>query len=168
MAFVSVPKDLTKVKNKIILNLTKRQLICLGIAAAVGLPFYFLSRELIGSSNAATGMCLLMLPAFLFAMYEKDGLPLEKSSKKKRDYSKFIRPPVRKYEVENLYEKKKILTKAKGGNVVENKETIRIFQSRQKNFPIWMTGGWMKRILLIVYQCLIRTRQKIMQRTDSV
>ena len=39
MAFVSVPKDLTKVKNKIILNLTKRQLICLGIAAAVGLPF---------------------------------------------------------------------------------------------------------------------------------
>lgn len=37
MAFVSVPKDLTKVKNKIIFNLTKRQLICLGIAAAVGL-----------------------------------------------------------------------------------------------------------------------------------
>ena len=74
MAFVSVPKDLTKVKNKIILNLTKRQLICLGIAAAVGLPFYFLARGLIGSSNAATGMCLLMLPAFLFAMYEKDGL----------------------------------------------------------------------------------------------
>lgn len=37
MAFVSVPKDLTKVKNKIILNLTKRQLICLGIAAAVEL-----------------------------------------------------------------------------------------------------------------------------------
>ena len=61
MAFVSVPKDLTKVKNKIIFNLTKRQLICFGIAAAVGLPFYFLSRGIIGSSNAATGMCLLML-----------------------------------------------------------------------------------------------------------
>ena len=29
MAFVSVPKDLTKVKNKIIFNLTKRQLIFL-------------------------------------------------------------------------------------------------------------------------------------------
>ena len=72
MAFVSVPKDLTKVKNKIILNLTKRQLICLGIAAAVGLPFYFLTRGLVGSSNAATGMCLLMLPAFL--LYRKDRL----------------------------------------------------------------------------------------------
>ena len=44
MAFVSVPKDLTKVKNKIIFNLTKRQLICFVIAAAVGLPFFFLSR----------------------------------------------------------------------------------------------------------------------------
>ena len=97
MAFVSVPKDLTKVKNKIILNLTKRQLICLGIAAAVGLPFYFLSRELIGSSNAATGMCLLMLPAFLFAMYEKDGLPLEKVLKNVITV-KFIRPSVRKYD----------------------------------------------------------------------
>ena len=82
MAFVSVPKDLTKVKNKIIFNLTKRQLICFGIAAAVGLPFYFLSRGIIGSSNAATGMCLLMLPAFLFAMYEKDGLPLEYDHRK--------------------------------------------------------------------------------------
>lgn len=76
MAFVSVPKDLTKVKNKIIFNLTKRQLICFGIAAAVGVPFYFLTRGIIGSSNAATGMCLLMLPAFLFAMYEKDGLSM--------------------------------------------------------------------------------------------
>lgn len=116
MAFVSVPKDLTKVKNKIILNLTKRQLICLGIAAAVGLPFYFLTRGLIGSSNAAIGMCLLMLPAFLFAMYEKDGLPLEKVLKNMITV-KFIRPPVRKYEVENLYEKKRVVTKTKGGTV---------------------------------------------------
>ena len=35
MAFVSVPKDLTKVKNKIIFNLTKRQLICGGGRASV-------------------------------------------------------------------------------------------------------------------------------------
>ena len=103
MAFVSVPKDLTKVKNKIILNLTKRQLICLGIAAAVGLPFYFLSRGIIGSSNAATGMCLLMLPAFLFAMYEKDGMHLEDVLMHVIRV-KFIRPSVRKYETENYYE----------------------------------------------------------------
>ena len=86
MAFVSVPKDLTKVKNKIIFNLTKRQLICLGIAAAVGLPFYFLSRGLIGSSNAATGMCLLMLPAFYLPCMKR--WTSFRESPQKRDYSK--------------------------------------------------------------------------------
>ena len=34
----------------------------------MGVPFYFLTRGVIGSSNAATGMCLLMLPAFVFAI----------------------------------------------------------------------------------------------------
>ena len=116
MAYVSVPKDLTKVKNKVAFNLTKRQLICIGIGAAVGIPSYFLCRTALGNSNAATIMVLVMLPAFLFAMYEKDGLPLEKVLKNVITV-KFIRPPVRKYEVENLYEKKKIMTKAKGGTV---------------------------------------------------
>lgn len=46
MAFVSVPKDLTKVKNKIILNLTKRQLICLGIAVAVGASVLFPGKRI--------------------------------------------------------------------------------------------------------------------------
>ena len=103
MAFVSVPKDLTKVKNKVVLNLTKRQLICLSAAAAIGLPFYFFTREWIGTTNAATSMVLLMLPAFLFAMYEKDGLPLEKILWNIVTV-KFLKPAVRRYEVENFYE----------------------------------------------------------------
>ena len=41
MAYVSVPKDLEKIKSKVVLNLTARQIICFAIAAAVGLPFYF-------------------------------------------------------------------------------------------------------------------------------
>ena len=45
MAYVSVPKDLTKVKNKVAFNLTKRQLICIGIGAAMGIPCYFLFRN---------------------------------------------------------------------------------------------------------------------------
>ena len=117
MAFVSVPKDLTKVKNKVVLNLTKRQLICLSAAAAIGLPFYFLTRELIGTTNAATGMVLLMLPAFLFAMYEKDGLPLEKILWTIVTV-KFLKPAIRRYEVENLYEtepSETVQEKKKGG-----------------------------------------------------
>lgn len=103
MAFVSVPKDLTKVKNKVVLNLTKRQIICLVIAAAVGLPFYFLTKGYIGTSNAATGMVILMLPAFMFAMYEKDGMHLEDVILHILNV-KVFRPPVRTYETENYYE----------------------------------------------------------------
>ena len=130
MAFVSVPKDLTKVKNKIIFNLTKRQLICFGIAAAVGLPFYFLSRGIIGSSNAATGMCLLMLPAFLFAMYEKDGLPLEKVLKNMITV-KFIRPPVRKYQMENMYEKK--YTVVRKMQTVSHLKILKVMKQNETN-----------------------------------
>ena len=38
MAYVPVPKDLSKIKTKLAFNLTKRQLICFSGAAAVGLP----------------------------------------------------------------------------------------------------------------------------------
>ena len=50
MAYVPVPKDLTQVKTKLVLNLTKRQLIFFSLAAAVGVPFYFLTRKGLGSS----------------------------------------------------------------------------------------------------------------------
>ena len=120
MAYVSVPKDLTKVKNKVAFNLTKRQIICLSIALAVGLPFYFLTKGTIGTSNAATGMVLLMLPAFLFAMYEKDGMPLEKVLMNIITVQ-FLRPDIRCYETENMYEtpepmKAPVQTTKKGGN----------------------------------------------------
>ncbi len=116
MAFVSVPKDLTKIKNKVVLNLTKRQLICLLAAAAVGLPFYFLTKNYIGTSNAATGMVILMLPAFLFAMYEKEGMPLEKVLLNIINV-KLKKPAVRKYEVKNIYELEESTTmkQKKGG-----------------------------------------------------
>ena len=39
MAFVSVPKDLTKVKNKIILKITKHKLICLANAKKISHPY---------------------------------------------------------------------------------------------------------------------------------
>ncbi len=123
MAFVSVPKDLTKVKNKIAFNLTKRQLICLVIGAGTGLPFYFATREWLGSGNAATGMCLLMLPAFLFAMYEKDGLPFEQILKN-IILVKLVRPSVRRYEIENMYEKEENNQKKEtvGGSIGEKKK----------------------------------------------
>ena len=44
MPYVNVPNDLSKVKTKIAFNLTKRQLICFGMGAAIGVPTYLLKR----------------------------------------------------------------------------------------------------------------------------
>lgn len=102
MAYVPVPKDLSKVKTKVALGLTKRQLICFSIAAAIGVPTYFLTRGVIGNSPAVLVMILFMLPAFFVAMYEKDGQPAEKI------LLNFIRarwfyPQTRPYKTDNLY-----------------------------------------------------------------
>ena len=102
MAFVPVPKDLSRVKTKVAFNLTKRQLVCFASAAAIGVPVYFLTRGAIGNSAAVLIMMGLMLPLFFLAMYERDGQPAEVVLKN------FIRaklwPDKRPYITENLYQ----------------------------------------------------------------
>lgn len=102
MAYVTVPKDLSEVKTKVLFNLTKRQLICFGIGAVVGVPVFFLLRPLIGTSSAAIVMVVLMLPFFLFAMYEKNGQPLERVLKNILQVC-FLRSKQRPYETNNYY-----------------------------------------------------------------
>ena len=80
MAYMPVPKDLSKVKTKVLFNLTKRQLICFTGGALIGVPLFFLLRNRIGVSAAAMVMMLVMVPAFLLAMYERNGQPLERCS----------------------------------------------------------------------------------------
>ena len=70
MAYVPVPKDLTKVKTKVAFNLTKRQLVCFGGGALLGVPLFFLLRGSAGNSTAALCMMFVMLPFFLLAMYD--------------------------------------------------------------------------------------------------
>lgn len=102
MAYVPVPKDLSKIKTKLAFNLTKRQLICFSATASVGLPTYLLTRGALGNSAAMLLMIGLMLPFFFFAMYEKDGLPLEKVLKN-IIRTCFLYPRVRPYKTENFY-----------------------------------------------------------------
>lgn len=102
MAYVPIPKDLTKVRTKVALGLTKRQLVCFGAAAAIGLPLFFLLRGVMPSSAAAMLMVIAMLPFFMFAMYERHGQPLEVVLKNIIE-TKFIRPKVRPYQTDNLY-----------------------------------------------------------------
>lgn len=102
MAYVTVPKDLTKVKSKVMFNLTKRQLICFTPAVLLGVPLFFLSRGSVGNSTATLLMILVMLPFFLFAMYEHNGEPLEVYLKHMIN-TKFIKQKERPYQTNNFY-----------------------------------------------------------------
>ena len=102
MAYVPVPKDLTKVKSKLLFNLTKRQLICFGGGALIGVPLFFLLRGSLGASSAAILMVLSMLPLFVMGLYEKNGRPLEKVLGDVIQ-TVFLRPKRRPYQTDNLY-----------------------------------------------------------------
>ena len=102
MAYVPVPKDLTKVKTKVAFNLTKRQLVCFGCGALIGVPLFFLLRGPAGNSVAAMCMMLVMLPFFMLAMYEKHGQPLEKIIGNILKVA-VIRPKQRPYRTNNFY-----------------------------------------------------------------
>lgn len=102
MPYVTIPKDLTKVKTKVLFNLTKRQLICFGAGLIIGLPLYFATKAPLGDSTAALLMILIMLPAFLLALYEKNGQHLEIVVRNMIQVL-FLRPKKRPYRTNNFY-----------------------------------------------------------------
>ena len=95
-AYISVPRDLTKVKSKVAFNLTKRQLVCFGTAALIGVPLFFVLRDSGGNTVA------IMLPAFFLGMYEKNGQPLEKLLSHYVQ-ARFLRQKIRPYQTNNYY-----------------------------------------------------------------
>ena len=101
-AYVRIHKDLAQVKSKVFLNLTARQLICFGSGILVGLPLFFVLNKLLPSSAAAVIMICVMMPFFLFGLYEKNGQPLEKVLHYYIQ-SRFIRPKKRPYRTDNAY-----------------------------------------------------------------
>jgi hypothetical protein len=101
------------------LNLTKRQLICFSVAAAIGVPVYLCTRGVIGNTAAVLLMIGLMAPFFLLAMFERDGQPAERLL---RNYlrAKWFFPSTRPYKTENLY---RYLTKKEDVLLAEKRKT---------------------------------------------
>ena len=102
MPYVTVPKDLASVKTKVLFNLTKRQLVCFGTGALIGVPVFFLLKGPVGTTAAAMVMMLVMLPAFLLGVYEKHDQPLETVLSHIVRVS-FLRPKRRPYRTRNFY-----------------------------------------------------------------
>ena len=67
MAYVPVPKDLSKVKSKLAFNLTKRQLLCFSGGALLGVPLFFFAKGPLGSSAAA--LCMILVCVSCYVMF---------------------------------------------------------------------------------------------------
>lgn len=101
-SYISVPRDLTKVKSKAFFNLTKRQLICFGTAVLLGVPSFFLMKSVVAVNIAVMGMMVIMMPFFFLAMYERNGQPLEVILDHMVQ-ARFKRPRIRPYKTDNRY-----------------------------------------------------------------
>ena len=99
---VAVPKDLSGIKTKVALNLTKRQIICFSGAIITATPTYFLTRNMLGTSGSTFLLMLVAMPFFFFAMYSRDGFPAEKILMF-MIRQKFLNPGIRPYKSQNLY-----------------------------------------------------------------
>ena len=73
----NITGDLSRIKAKIVFGLTLRQIICFGTGLAVSVPFFFLTRKIIGLEMAAMLVMVLSSPFFVLGIYEKNGLTIE-------------------------------------------------------------------------------------------
>lgn len=122
--YVKIPKDLNDIKEKFMFNLTKRQVICFGIGAAIGFPVFFLTKNMLGLSGALFAMGACAAPAIICGIYRKNGVFFEKQIKFMFEF--FKSPRKRYYKTTNIFRcienhmeytrlKKKLLV-AEGGN----------------------------------------------------
>lgn len=100
--YVQIPKDLNDIKEKFIMGLTKRQVICFGIGLVIGAPVFFLTKGTLGTSGAIFAMGACAVPAILCGLYKKNGVFLEKQAKYMKEY--FTRPRKRYYKTINIFE----------------------------------------------------------------
>ena len=98
MAYVSIPKDLSRVKSKFLFNLTKRQVVCFGLGALIGVPAFFLAKDALGVSPS-----VLLMMLFLLAMFERHGQPLEVLIRHFIQ-ARFVRPRIRVWQNDNFYQ----------------------------------------------------------------
>ena len=102
MAYVTITKDLTEVKDKVAFGLTKRQIVCFSLGGIAGVGTYFLTRHSLGNDLALLLLIALAAPFMLFGLYEKNGQPLEKILKNIIRV-RLLAPAARPYQTNNRF-----------------------------------------------------------------
>lgn len=100
--YVKISKDLNNIKEKFMLGLTKRQIICFGLGVALGGIVYYLTYEKLGTTVSGVLLFMIAAPLILTGMYEKNGFTLDKIVLNYIRY-RFQYPQIRTYQTENIY-----------------------------------------------------------------
>lgn len=121
MAYVQIPKDLNKIKEKKLFNLTKRQLIFFPIGIIIGMATFLLTKNVLGR-YAIFLLVFTGFPFFYMGIDTRDGIPFEKRVSYMLE-QKFTKPKIRIYKTENFY---KYIAEGSEVKVVEkNKQTTK-------------------------------------------
>ena len=130
MAYVKVPKDLTKVKTKVALNMTKRQLIGFSIAGLIGFPVYMLCKNVLSTDISMIVMSIAVLPVLFATLYEKDNLPFEKHLAYILKFHKSKK--IRIYKAKSIYHTKRIKKQDAGSKNKANGRRKKVEQRQKK------------------------------------
>ena len=130
MAYVKIPKDLTKVKTKVALNMTKRQLIGFSIAGLIGFPVYMLCKKFLSTDISMILMSVAVLPVLFATLYEKDNLPFEKHLEYILKFHKSKK--IRLYKAKSIYHTKRTKKQDAGSKNKANGRRKKIEQRQKK------------------------------------
>lgn len=130
MAYVKVPKDLTKVKTKVALNMTKRQLIGFSIAGLIGFPVYMLCKNVLSTDISMIVMSIAVLPVLFATLYEKDNLPFEKHLAYILKFHKSKK--IRIYKAKSIYHTKRTKKQDAGSKNKANGRRKKVEQRQKK------------------------------------
>ena len=103
MAYISIPRDLGKIRSKFALGMTAGQIGHILIGASLGVPLFFMARGSLGNGPAMLLLFVCVAPFAFLALYEKDGLPARKWIYMILRHK--IYPVRRVYKTQNFYSK---------------------------------------------------------------
>ena len=72
--YVKIPKDLSLIKQKFILGLTKRQAISFGIGAVMGFTAFYICNTTINFQAACFALGICAFPAIFCGIFNKNGM----------------------------------------------------------------------------------------------